>query len=663
MTERPIRVLLVEDDEDDFVVTRALLAEVSSPRFELTWSRTLDGGLARLGRDALDIVLLDLSLPDSQGWDTFQRVRKTVPRLPVILLTGLNDETMGVRAVQKGAQDYLVKDQIDRPQLVRAIRYAIERKEGEEQLRRYQNELEELVTQRTAKLITANKQLEREIVERKEAEAEAHETRQYLETVIMTSHDGIVVVDDDGHFEFANQASFRIFGWPPEEFIGAHFLKVVPPDSRVFMQERWDEARRGEGKPYELDIVQKNGERRSVLVSQRPMNIAMDRKYCMAVTDITERKQAERELRKAFSRLEAYDRARSEFVSNVSHELKSPLASITYAVDNMLKGVVGSFTERGEAYLRMILAQSRRLTTTVADILDMTRLDGKALSLHEAAFPLAGLVERTVEGLHVQAQMKHQRLCLDIDDAHVFVRCDAEKIERVVVNVVGNAMKYGPEGGTIDVSVSRDPAERDLMRVRVVDDGPGIAPEHIAHVTERYYRVGDHISGTGLGLALAKEILEMHGGSIELSSPPEGLARGTEVRIRLPVASPPLVLVVDDERGSYDEIVHYLEQRGYNVVHCASGQAALEHLENGRPELLIVSLAVSGMPGIELIAHAKASEAWRRIPLIAVAAGPLSRSEKALLQGYGIPSLLKPWVPGALADCLDIATGRRHYPA
>ena len=172
MTEESIRVLLVEDDEDDFVSTRALLDEAPMPRFDLERACTLAAGLQRLSEDTFGVVLLDLSLPDSQGLDTFRRIHEAAPGIPVVLLTGLNDETMGVRAVQQGAQDYLAKGRISCSQLVRSIRYAIERKESEEQLKRYQNQLEELVAQRTAKLIAANRQLEREIVERKEAEAE-----------------------------------------------------------------------------------------------------------------------------------------------------------------------------------------------------------------------------------------------------------------------------------------------------------------------------------------------------------------------------------------------------------------------------------------------------------------------------------------------------------
>ena len=130
------------------------------------------------------------------------------------------------------------------------------------------------------------------------ADVEArHDIRNYLDTVIQTSHDGILVVDSEGRFEFGNEAFFQIFGWPDEELLGHHFIKVVPPDLHEFILERWEEVQAGNGAPYEVDIVQKDGSRRSMLVSHRHMTIAGQRKYCVVAKDITESKQAQEALR------------------------------------------------------------------------------------------------------------------------------------------------------------------------------------------------------------------------------------------------------------------------------------------------------------------------------------------------------------------------------
>jgi len=121
-----------------------------------------------------------------------------------------------------------------------------------------------------------------------------HDLKNYLDTIIQTSHDGIFVVDSEGRFEFGNEAFFRIFGWPTDEIIGHNFIKVVPPDMHEFILKRWEEVQAGKGEPYEVDIVRKNGERRSLLVSRRHMTIAGQRKYCVVTKDVTESKHIQK---------------------------------------------------------------------------------------------------------------------------------------------------------------------------------------------------------------------------------------------------------------------------------------------------------------------------------------------------------------------------------
>lgn len=141
MDRQSIRVLMVEDDEDDYIITRDLLEENSSQRFVIVWARDLASGLLALDTEIFDVVLLDLSLPDSRGLPTFSALHAQARSVPVILLTGLSDEFLGIKAVQDGAQDYLVKGDLDAHLLVRAILYAIERKKTKEQLESYAKEL------------------------------------------------------------------------------------------------------------------------------------------------------------------------------------------------------------------------------------------------------------------------------------------------------------------------------------------------------------------------------------------------------------------------------------------------------------------------------------------------------------------------------------------
>ncbi len=170
MSTAAVKILLVEDSPSDADVLQETLQQGGLDRFELAHVERLEDALARLGRESFDVLLLDLSLPDSMGAETFQRARRAVPEMPIVVLTGADDESIGLEAVRYGVQDYLVKGQIDRRQIARTIRYAIERQHAETALCQARDELERRVIERTAALANANAVLQAEIAERTEAQ-------------------------------------------------------------------------------------------------------------------------------------------------------------------------------------------------------------------------------------------------------------------------------------------------------------------------------------------------------------------------------------------------------------------------------------------------------------------------------------------------------------
>ena len=167
MDDTPLKILLVEDNPGDARLIQEMLNESRTARFELAHKKYLDEALKCLEEAPFDVVLLDLSLPDSQGLETVVRTLSSAPTLPIIVLTGLDDDTLGVQSVEKGAQDYLVKGHLNERLLVRAIMYALERKHAEEKLSRAYHELEQRVSERTIELTRSNEQLKREIEERR----------------------------------------------------------------------------------------------------------------------------------------------------------------------------------------------------------------------------------------------------------------------------------------------------------------------------------------------------------------------------------------------------------------------------------------------------------------------------------------------------------------
>jgi len=175
MSNDPIKIVLIEDNPGDARLIKEMLTEAKSACFLLEWRNRLNEGLRWLTENSADVVLLDLGLPDSQGLDTYAKVHAQFPQLPIVVLSGLHDESVAVRAVRDGAQDYLVKGQIDGRLMARSVRYAIERKNAEEALREAHDNLERRVKERTLELSNLNDQLKEEIEIRKQAEEELKE--------------------------------------------------------------------------------------------------------------------------------------------------------------------------------------------------------------------------------------------------------------------------------------------------------------------------------------------------------------------------------------------------------------------------------------------------------------------------------------------------------
>ncbi len=382
---------------------------------------------------------------------------------------------------------------------------------------------------------------------------------------------------------------------------------------------------------------------------------------CFFVRDITIRQQAQSALEDAVERLQAHDRARMEFVSNVSHELRTPLTSMIYAINNMLRGVVGPMPDKAINYLERLQSDCHRLLATVNDILDLRQVENKTLVLTKKVVPLGPVVREGAEALEVQADAKRIALRFDLSERELFCWCDAQKIERVVLNIVGNAVKFTPANGAITVRLESHPDKPKFARLSVCDTGMGIPTEVLPKVSQRYFRVGDHVSGTGLGLAISREIVELHGGTMEFASPVPGTDCGTAVYVSLPLAPQPMVVALSQDAETSEFLKSRIEEQGYGLFFTAVSREALDACFNRQPSVFVLDSRVSDMDVRDMVLQLREDNKTKRLPVIVLGARALDRTQVELYRHFDVYYAMPPWREKEFARVLAMAVlGKLH---
>jgi signal transduction histidine kinase len=242
-----------------------------------------------------------------------------------------------------------------------------------------------------------------------------------------------------------------------------------------------------------------------------------------------------RALETSHARLREVDQLKSDFLGNVSHELRTPLAAVKGYVDNLLDGVAGPLTDKPRHYLGRIRDNADRLARMVSDLLDLTRIEAGKIELLPQALVLADAVGDALDGLRHVAAERRVRLTADLA-ASPAVWADPDKVHQVLTNLLANAIKFSPPGG--QVAVTAGPDSGGLVRLAVEDTGPGIAPAERERVFDKFYQVGrvegERPPGTGLGLTIARHLVELHGGRIWVE---EAAGGGAAFVVLLPAAN------------------------------------------------------------------------------------------------------------------------------
>jgi signal transduction histidine kinase/ActR/RegA family two-component response regulator len=357
--------------------------------------------------------------------------------------------------------------------------------------------------------------------------------------------------------------------------------------------------------------------------------------------------------------------ARDQFLAMLGHELRNPLSAIMMALQVMELRAPSSSRELG-----IVARQSRQLARIVDDLLDVARVTSGKIALHKVVVDLSGLVAKALEALQPQAARSGVVLAWTGPPAGLQVMGDPVRLEQVLANVVGNALKYTPRGGHVRVELQDAGAEA-VLRVR--DDGAGIPPDQLRHVFETFAQVETTLDrsrgGLGLGLTLARSLVAMHGGTIEAFS--EGIGRGSEFVVRLPTAvgaaeqppqdagrrdarRPRRILVVEDSDDNRVTLKAALEQMGHEVLESADGLAGAESAIQRTPDVVLVDIGLPGLDGYEVARRIRAARGSRVLLVALTGYGQPDDLRAALAAGFDV-HLTKPVELETLAAVIERA--------
>lgn len=475
--------------------------------------------------------------------------------------------------------------------------------------------------------------------------------QQLLDTI----YDAVLVSTVTGNITDANLRSVDFLLYSLEELRRMRVTNIIAGADANLLPTIMASLDRDRYALLEAKCIRRDGSRFACEIAVSRICCDGQTKLFLFIRDLTVRKQAEKALRETLSRLEKQDRARALLVSNVTHELRTPLTSLMYGLSNLLSGATGPVTPQVRQYLERFNRECQRLLSTVEDILYLERIETRTLRLSRITTSANRLVARSATALELHARHKGITLSRSTEGDPVFAHCDPAKMERVLMNIVGNAIKYTPDGGSVTITAAKHPAQDQALLINVTDTGVGIPSHAINNVMDRYYRVGEHADGAGLGLAIAKDITELHGGTIQITSPPPGKSTGTLVSISIPSADPPTLLLLGDEASTTHAVMEQLTSSGYRISAETSVARAMERLRNERIDLLIVDFPLKDAGGTEAIAAIRGNELDRRIPIVVVSAGDLSAAQKEIFSCLSIPVLKKAWKPDELLGAIDQA--------
>jgi PAS domain S-box-containing protein len=646
-------VLLVDDELSNLITLEALLGDLD---LDLVRAHSGEEALRKLADQRFALVLLDVRMPGLSGFETARRLRAAErgTHTPIIFISAYEAEEI-VEAYRLRAVDYLIKPII--PEILRAkIANLVELYADKDLARRQADQLRLLV----------------------------QGTKEYA----------IILLDPTGHVASWNAGAERIHGYAAEEIIGNHFSAFYSPET---VASGWpeEELRRAlsDGKIEDAGWrIRKDGSKywTNVIITALWDEEGVLRGFSKVTRDLTERKKAEDELRRLHNELEQRvhdrtadlvaanealkeaDRRKDEFLAMLAHELRNPLAPIRTGLQVL--AMPDADRPAMDRIREMMVRQIQHMGRIVDDLLDVSRIQQRKVSLRRERLDLARLTRLAADDQAPAFANAGVTVTMDTPPDPVWVYGDQTRLTQAVGNLLNNALKFTDRGGVVSIRVAADGGRANII---VRDTGVGIEPDMLAHLFEPFAQADRSLErskgGLGLGLALVKGLVELHGGSVRATS--LGVGQGAEFVIEVPTQAeslpvpptpPPTpaertrnrVLVVEDNKDAADSLRVLLELFGYQVEVAYSGPAGVETATTWKPDVILCDIGLPGLDGYAVAAELRRRSVTTRTRLIALTGYGSDEDRRKSKEAGFEAHLTKPADPSALRALLA-RSGRR----
>ena len=521
MQEKEIPVLLIEDDEEDFILVKGYLKDLKLRKYRLNWARSYEEGLKGIKSGVYEAFLVDYRLGGETGVDLIKEAVNEGIYSPFILLTGLGTPEIDEMAMKVGAADYLVKGNIDGETLDRSIRYSISHSKLLQELKMLHDQSEQLVLERTSELAAAVRELEitndnlvGEMAARRLAREEKEKSQQLYFTIGENYPNGFIAVfNKNMEYVFIEGRLLDDLHISKEELLGKSFNDHFSSGYINYINQNFQKAFNGERtvfemvfndrylQSYALPLADKNG-----IVTQ----------VMLVTQDITERKKAVEEMSNALEKEKNLNELKSRFVSMASHEFRTPLGTILSSASLISKYNDEDDEDKRNKHVSRIRSAVVNLTGILNDFLSISKLEEGKVNYNPSTVNIREICEEVKEEMQVTAK-DGQEIVIQNNGTLETIIIDRQILKNILINLTSNAIKYSPENESVVIQTD---INKSKFTIRVTDHGIGIPKEDQKHLFDTFFRAGNvsNIQGTGLGLNIVKKYVDLLGGTINFIS-------------------------------------------------------------------------------------------------------------------------------------------------